>query len=82
MKIILSSRTTIVCLAIYFTDKTANRHLMHLLLKVSKASALNVGSLSCFAVSGRFGRESFRPWVVSAGSFRPGLFRPDFRVPA
>ena len=28
----------------------------------------------------RFGHESFRPWVVSAGSFRPGLFRPDFRV--
>ena len=21
---------------------------------------------------------SFRPWVVSAGSFRPGLFRPKF----
>ena len=29
---------------------------------------------------GRFGHESFRPWVASAGSFRPGLFRPDFRV--
>ena len=28
----------------------------------------------------RFGPESFRPWVVSAGSFRPGLFRPYFRV--
>ena len=28
----------------------------------------------------RFGHESFRPWVVSAGSFRPGLFRPDLRV--
>ena len=28
----------------------------------------------------RFGHESFRPWVVSAGSFRPGLFRPDFRA--
>ena len=39
----------------------------------------------CRGVSGRlavsrFGHESFRPWVVSAGSFRPGLFRPDLRV--
>ena len=23
---------------------------------------------------------SFRPWVVSAGSFRPGSFRPNFGV--
>ena len=29
---------------------------------------------------GRFGHESFRPCVVSAGSFRPGSFRPDLRV--
>ena len=29
---------------------------------------------------GRFGHESFQLWVVSAGSFRPGSFRPDFRV--
>ena len=28
----------------------------------------------------RFGHESFRPWVVSAGSFLPGSFRPNFRV--
>ena len=29
---------------------------------------------------GRFGHESFRPRIVSAGSFRPRSFRPDFRV--
>ena len=29
---------------------------------------------------GRFEHESFRPWVVSAGSFQPGSIRPDFRV--
>ena len=29
---------------------------------------------------GRFGHESFRPWVDSTGSFRPGSLRPDFRV--
>ena len=28
----------------------------------------------------RFGHESFRPWIVSAGSFRPGSFRSDFKV--
>ena len=28
----------------------------------------------------RFGHESFRPWVVSAWSYQPGLFRPDFMV--
>ena len=27
-----------------------------------------------------FGHESFGPGVDSAGSFRPGSFRPDFRV--
>ena len=33
-----------------------------------------------FLAVGRFGHESFWLWVVSAGSFWPGLFQPNFRV--
>ena len=29
---------------------------------------------------GHFRHESFWQWVISAGLFLPGLFRPDFRV--
>ena len=29
---------------------------------------------------GLFRNESFRPWVVWTGSFRPGSYQPDLRV--
>ena len=55
-------------------------HIANSAVQVEKPDNMGFHRFRVVSAVGRFGHESFRPWVVSAGSFRPGSFRLDFRV--